>query len=252
MLGSKKEEEERENKEASGTKGEEPDTQGEEKGGKIQIEYHDRRSSTKSAGGNGDIDRDEAIAPEVEAGEDVKEPDDKEDRNAELLDQLQRLQAEFDNYRKRIQKERLESWNVAKRDMVMALLPFIDDIVRVLDWNDDESEPAKVLEGMKLTANKFMTILQEEGLEQVEASGKPFDPHYHEALMTEEVDDPDRDNLVAEVLLEGFVFKGVLLRPARVKVLKYKGADDVDADRPVDEETEEIEPNDSGEEDTGD
>ena len=121
----------------------------------------------------------------------------------------------------------------------MALLPFMDDMVRVLEWDDHEADPVTLLEGMKLTANKFMTILREEGLEHVEVSGKTFDPNYHEALMTQEVDDPDQDNLIAEVLVEGYLFKGVLLRPSRVKVLKYRGVDGEDAGVPADENGEE-------------
>jgi molecular chaperone GrpE len=252
MFSSTNEKEEKVKKEAPDKKDEETDTPGDQEGNTIKIEYHDRRSSTKSTEEDGEVVEDELIDQETETGEEAEETDEGEDKQVELLDQLQRLQAEFDNYRKRIQKERLESWNVAKRDMVMSLLPFMDDMLRVLDWDDHESDPATLLEGMKLTANKFMTILREEGLEPVEASGKPFDPNFHEALMTEEVDDPDQDNLVAEVLVEGFLFKGILLRPARVKVLKYKGADEVDAEEPVDEDSEENEQDDSRDGDTGD
>ncbi|OGF97381.1 MAG: nucleotide exchange factor GrpE, partial [Candidatus Glassbacteria bacterium RBG_16_58_8] len=147
-----------------------------------------------------------------------------DERYAELVDQMKRLQADFENYRKRVQKERSESWVLAKKELIFGLLPFIDDMRRVMEWTDEEIDIRPLFEGMKLTAKNLMMVLEEEGFERIDALGKPFDPHFHEALFTEETDDPEKDNIVREVLLDGYTFRGSLLRPARVKVFRHRSA----------------------------
>ena len=194
------------------------------------IEFEDHRSSMKNSGeGDRDVEEGpEARADETDdaagAEEAGREPG--EVGSTEILDQLQRLQAEFDNYRKRILRERSESWDRAKGDLLLGLLPFLDDVARIADWDESSADAKPLLEGMKLSVAKLMGILREAGFEPIDALGKPFDPNVHEALLTEPVDDPARDDTVGEVLVAGYLFKGMLLRPARVKVLKHVGEAD--------------------------
>jgi len=187
------------------------------------VPFEDKRSSSGAGSGGGEqaeTSEEEAALPD---GGDVEGED---DRHAAIVDQLKRLQAEFDNYRKRVQRERAESWSMAKRDLVMSLLPVVDDMRRINEWDDEEVEARALLDGMKLTARKLSAILEGEGFEVVEAVGRPFDPTFHEALLTQDVSEPDRDNIIDDVLVEGYLFKGVLIRPARVRVLKFKDEDD--------------------------
>lgn len=187
------------------------------------VPFEDKRSSSgvsKEGGQQAEAPEEEAATPD---GGDVEGED---DRHAAIVDQLKRLQAEFDNYRKRVQRERVESWSMAKRDLVMSLLPVVDDMRRISEWDDEEVEAGALLEGMKLTARKLTAILEGEGFEVVDALGQPFDPNFHEALLTQNISEPDKDNIVDDVLVEGYLFKGVLIRPARVRVLKFRDEDD--------------------------
>ena len=133
----------------------------------------------------------------------------------EAVDHLKRLQAEFDNFRKRVNRERMETVAWVQRDLVEKLLPVIDDFDRAVSSLEGESSPAA--EGMSLIRDKLMRVLTESGLERIETSGMPFNPDVHEALMTETVEDDLVERVVAE-LAPGYRIKGKLVRPAQVKV----------------------------------
>lgn len=132
-------------------------------------------------------------------------------------EQLQRLQAEFMNYKKRVDKERQELSDLFKSELVGSLLPVIDDFERMLDHTN--SEPNEFLKGVKLIYQKFIDVLKEQGLKIIEARGQKFDPRLHEAMLTENSENGD-DEIVAEELRKGYLFNNRLLRPAQVKVFK--------------------------------
>ena len=159
----------------------------------------------------------------------------------EYLDHLQRLKAEFENYRKRVVREREDSWRRARGDIMLSFIPFVDDLRRLLDLSEQESEQAMLVEGVRLIEKGIMDFMKKEGLEEIDADGKPFDPSYHEAMGVETVDNREKDGLVAEVLMPGFMYRDSLLRPARVRVLKYIEEDQGDKDRPAEENSEECE-----------
>jgi molecular chaperone GrpE len=133
------------------------------------------------------------------------------------LDQLQRLQAEFMNYKKRVEKERLELSTLFKSELVGSLLPVIDDFERMLDHTNDENN--EFLKGVRLIYQKFMDVLSEQGLKPIHAKGQKFDPSIHEAILTE-ISENGEDDIVAEEWRKGYWFNDKLLRPAQVKVLK--------------------------------
>jgi molecular chaperone GrpE len=133
----------------------------------------------------------------------------------EAVDHLKRLQAEFDNFRKRVNRERMETVAWVQRDLVEKLLPVIDDFDRAVSSLEGESSPAA--EGMSLIRDKLMRVLTESGLERIETSGVSFDPDVHEALMTESVEADLVEKVVAE-LAPGYRIKGKLVRPAQVTV----------------------------------
>jgi molecular chaperone GrpE len=139
------------------------------------------------------------------------------------LDQLQRLQAEFMNYKKRVEKERLELSDLFKSELVGSLLPVIDDFERMLDHSDGENN--EFLKGVKLIYQKFIDVLKEQGLKTINAKGQKFDPRLHEAMLTENTENGD-DEIVAEEWRKGYLFNDRLLRPAQVKVLKSEKVDE--------------------------
>lgn len=140
-----------------------------------------------------------------------------------LNDRHLRLAAEFDNYRKRTERERAETWTRSQADLATALLDTLDDLQRVAHVDPAGASVESLLEGVQLVERKLQRALQSAGLEEIEAEGQRFDPASMEALMTVEADDPEQDEEVAGVLQKGYRFKGQLLRPARVRVRKHHG-----------------------------
>jgi molecular chaperone GrpE len=135
---------------------------------------------------------------------------------AEYRDHLMRLQAEFDNYRKRVLKEQTRAVELASEPLVRRLLEVLDEFELALMAAEQRPDFEKFLHGVELVYAKLVETLKSEGLERIEAEGKPFDPERHEALMgsSSGVGDP----LVADVLRQGYVLKGRVVRPAGVRV----------------------------------
>ncbi|MCI0512992.1 nucleotide exchange factor GrpE [candidate division KSB1 bacterium] len=140
-----------------------------------------------------------------------------EQRAAEYLEQLKRLQAEFQNFRKRVEKERNDLSIFIKADLIRKLLPSIDDFDRFAGNHADDP----LLKDFNMLYNKLIAILREEGLERILATGTPFDPMIHEALHLQEAPDED-EGKVLEEWEKGYLFRGNLLRASKVKVGKKK------------------------------
>jgi len=157
---------------------------------------------------------DDALAAEV---------DDVRRELSALNDRHLRLAAEFDNYRKRTERERRELSVRSQADLAGTLLDALDDLERVLDVDAGSVSADSLLEGVQLVERKLNRQLAGAGLERVDALGQRFDPESMEALMTAPTDDPARDEHVDQVLQPGYRFKGQLIRPARVRVLKHEG-----------------------------
>ncbi len=133
------------------------------------------------------------------------------------IDQLQRLQAEFSNYKKRNEMERKSLFTTAKGELVLKLLPVLDDFDRLL--HSVKSNGKCDVEGVQYIYQNLKRCLEDEGMEEIESVGKPFDPHIHEAVDIEETD-PDREGVVLEEWKKGYTFGARLLRPSQVKVGK--------------------------------
>ena len=134
----------------------------------------------------------------------------------EYRDHLQRLQAEFDNYRKRVLKEQTRAVEMAARPTMLRLLEVMDDFDLALVAADQTSDFEKFRKGVELVYAKLVDALKTEGLERIDAEGKPFDPVEHEALM--QTGDGEGEPHVAEVFRQGYRLKGRVLRPASVRV----------------------------------
>ncbi|HEY3209018.1 MAG TPA: nucleotide exchange factor GrpE [Actinomycetota bacterium] len=149
---------------------------------------------------------------------DVTELDTAKKQAAEYLDHLQRLQAEFANYRKRVIKEQTRAMEMAAEPFVRKLLEVLDEFDLALMAAERTPDFQKFLHGVELVYAKLLDILRSEGLERIEAEGKPFDPERHEALM--QSGGPDGEPFVADVLRPGYTMKGRVIRPAGVKVVR--------------------------------
>ena len=159
--------------------------------------------------------RPEAGADTPGAGSDV---DAAKRQAAEYLDHLQRLKAEFDNYRKRSIKEQTRAMEMAAEPFVRKLLEVLDEFDLALMAAERAPEFERFLHGVELVYAKLLEILRSEGLERIEAEGKPFDPERHEALM--QAGDPEGEPFVADILRQGYAMKGRVIRPAGVKVVR--------------------------------
>ncbi len=159
------------------------------------------------------------MAENVENNEQVVSAEEAElealrNENEELIDTLQRLQADFDNYRKRAARDQESLVARAGERVVKELLPILDDLERALEAADQHEE-AKLEDGVKLVHRQLEQLLEKEGLAPVETDG-PFDPNVHEALLTQP-SDADEGSVI-EVLQKGYRLGDRVLRPARVVV----------------------------------
>ena len=161
------------------------------------------------------VSEEEAAASELEA--DLARLSQVESQRDEYLDTLRRVQAEFENYRKRVIKEQTALVDRATQGLVEQLLPVLDSFELALKNSDaagsDDTE--SVRKGVELVYAELLGVLEKAGLSRVEAEGKPFDPNVHEAVMQEE---GDGEPVVTDVLRTGYTLKGRVLRPAMVKV----------------------------------
>jgi molecular chaperone GrpE len=136
-----------------------------------------------------------------------------------LLDRLARMQAEFENARRRAAKEQQDFRDFATVDAIKPLLPVIDNFERALQA---KSEPADFRTGVELIYKQLQDVLAKLGVRPIAAKGEPFDPHVHEAIEMVETSDA-ADHEVLEEWQRGYKFKDRLLRPAMVKVAKNPG-----------------------------
>ena len=138
-----------------------------------------------------------------------------------LQDRHLRLAAEYDNYRKRSDRERAELWGRAQGDLAKRLLDVLDDLQRYASA-DESMSAASLVEGARLVEKKMRHALESAGLEPIAAEEEFFDPATMEALMTVPTETREEDDQVAAVFQKGYRFKDVLIRPARVQVKKYE------------------------------
>ena len=140
----------------------------------------------------------------------------KEAEAQEYLDIAQRLKAEFENYRKRTEKEKSEMVEYGKETVILELLPIMDNFERALASSGDYNS---LKEGIELIYRQFKKILDKFGVKEIEAEGQIFDPYKHHAVMQEEVEGK-QPNEIIEVFQKGYYLKDKVIRPSLVKVAK--------------------------------
>lgn len=139
---------------------------------------------------------------------------------AEHLDDLKRLKAEFENYRKRVLKEQTQLVERASQQLVEKLMPVLDNFELALIAADRTKDYEPLVRGVELVYGELVDLLHKEGLAKIEAVGKPFDPTQHEAVLEVGDGPAEGDPVVAEVVRNGYTLKGKVLRPAMVKVVR--------------------------------
>jgi molecular chaperone GrpE len=135
----------------------------------------------------------------------------------ELRDQLLRRAAEFDNYRKRVERERRELADFAAADLIKELLPLVDNLERASKADAGAASVESLRKGVELIHRQLLDVLARRGVAVIDPIGADFDPHWHEAVVREAAPDR-RDGEVLDVFSPGYTLGGRLLRPAMVKV----------------------------------
>ncbi len=177
-------------------------------------EVDDSELANDSLGANDEIPE---MKSEVEVLE--AEVDDLKKINVSLQEQMLRVRAEAENFRKRMQREKDDFARFARESFVRELLPVKDNLERALLHAGDD--PTVIVDGVKLTLEQFDSVFKAMGVECVECLGAPFDPAFHEA-MTQVESDEQEPNTVVDELQRGYQLHGRLLRPAMVTVAKAK------------------------------
>lgn len=169
----------------------------------------------------------EAVEETVEKTAEILDQDDMATLQAELVkqqglaeeynDRYKRLQADFENFRRRTRQEKEDLSIVVAQNFILDLLPVVDNFERALG-SAATQDAAQVLQGVDMIHRQFMQVLEKCGMTQVEALGKLFDPQLHEAVMR--VEDADQtDGTVVEELQKGYAVRGRVIRPSMVKVV---------------------------------
>jgi molecular chaperone GrpE len=143
----------------------------------------------------------------------------KEERE-KFLRSLLEVRADFDNYRKRQERENSRYKSYVLEGLLKKLVRHYDDLVRALNLMKRTEGMEGIRKGFELVVNNYKKLLEEEGVRPMEAEGKKFDPYNHEALLVEECRDDLPENTITEVLDEGYFLKEKVLRPAKVKISK--------------------------------
>ena len=152
------------------------------------------------------------VSAEIEALQ--KQLEEAQAKAAQNLDGWQRAQAEFINYKNRVQRDREMDYATMKGDILKKILPVLDDLERSLAHRPDSDSWAN---GMELIARKFQNILETEGLKRIEAAGELFDPNFHEAISSEPNEDVESGHVI-EVVQNGYMLGERVIRPAMVRV----------------------------------
>lgn len=154
-----------------------------------------------------------------ESGE-SSEKNEQEEQITELKDKYLRLAAEFENYKRRTVKEKLNMMGTAARDTLSALLPVLDDFDRAKKNAEDENSKEPFSEGVMMVYNKLNNTLQQKGMKAMESTGEVFDPELHEAITEIPAPSEDMKGKVIDTIEKGYYLNDVILRHAKVVVGK--------------------------------
>ena len=159
----------------------------------------------------------EAAEKESKGGFFKKKKDLRDEKIEELTDRVKRQMAEFENFRKRTEKEKSSMYEMGARDMIERILPVIDNFERGLAVIPEDKKADPIAEGMEKIYKQIQKVFEEAGVKPIEAAGKEFDPNFHNAVMHVE-DESLGENIVAEELQKGYMYRDSVVRHSMVKV----------------------------------
>lgn len=176
-----------------------------------------------TAGQETEAEQTEAAGPEAGTekkgffGKKKDKKDPKDDKIEELTDRLKRNMAEFDNFRKRTEKEKAAMFEIGAREIIEKILPVVDNFERGLASVGEDAEGTAFAEGMEMIYKQLMKTLEEAGVKPIEAVGQPFDPNFHNAVMHIE-DETLGENIIAAELQKGYMYRDTVVRHSMVQV----------------------------------
>ena len=194
---------------------------------KEAVEEAKKSAGEQPEGEPGEDQAEEENAKEASEDEDKKsgkklfgkknKKDKKDEKIEELTDRLTRQMAEFDNFRKRTEKEKSQMYEIGAKDIIEKMLPVVDNFERGLDAVKEEDKEDPFIQGMEMVYKQLMTVLGELGVKPIEAVGKEFDPNLHNAVMHVE-DENFGENIIAEEFQKGYMYRDSVVRHSMVKV----------------------------------
>ena len=146
-----------------------------------------------------------------------KKKDKKDEKIEELTDRVKRQMAEFDNFRKRTEKEKASMYEIGAREIIEKILPVVDNFERGLAAVPEEEKDSPFADGMTKIYKQMMTVFEEMGVKAIDAVGEEFNPDYHNAVMHVE-DEEAGENVVVEELQKGYLYRDSVVRHSMVKV----------------------------------
>lgn len=135
----------------------------------------------------------------------------------DYLNRMMRLQADFENYKRRVSKEREDMYTFALESIVMGILPVLDNLERAVDSFKSDNLDKKYVDGIDMVKKQLVEVLQKNGLSEIECEDKDFDPNFHHAVMQCEAEEND-ENKIKQVLQKGYCLGSKVIRPSLVKV----------------------------------
>ncbi len=166
------------------------------------------------------VENDAENGIENEESDESSENNEQEEQITELKDKYLRLAAEFENYKRRTVKEKLNMMGTAARDTLSALLPVLDDFDRAKKNAEDENSKEPFSEGVMMVYNKLTSTLQQKGMKAMESNGEVFDPELHEAITEIPAPTEDMKGKVIDTVEKGYYLNDIILRHAKVVVGK--------------------------------
>ena len=185
----------------------------------IKVEFSEEKSPESKASAENKTNAQKTTS---EVSELEKELNKKEEKIQELEDRLLRLQAEFLNYKRRVEKEQLELADYIKGELFKKIIPILDDFKAMMAHAEEGKNETSVLQGAKMIYEKLKEVLEKEGLEKIESLGQEFNPQLHEALMTRPTTEEKEHDRIVEVYQDGYKLKERLIRPSKVVVGKLE------------------------------
>jgi molecular chaperone GrpE len=181
----------------------------------------EKKKDTKTNGTSGQVEGNTVNGAETKdsnSGKEVQEEHSADDKYNELNDRFLRLYAEFENFRKRTNKERLDMIVNANGELLKDLIPIIDDFERAITNNESSEDVIAIKEGFSLIYNKYKGVMETKGLKPMLAKGEVFDPEFHEAVANMPTEDKELKGKIIDDVEKGYLLNDKVLRYAKVVV----------------------------------